>query len=218
MNWGDYREPKYGIISNNYKPTDWSCHNGLLFSAEYLAFTPDLESQEKDWYYSLVSSCFHQGILQRHPDHDDEPTSYDDFIGITAGLTIIGRVDLLNSIYLTMENKGWHNGKNPLYRFRHMISFMAVASGFKPSWFDRIFISAAFIQNMFEPAGNTSGRIMCALMAKTIKGKDWFLDIIIALWATICERKYSDEGFRECLAIYFKPSHPLAKYGPVSFC
>ena len=209
-----WKEPMTDAVSCEIDPVDYSCDNGLLFSAEAYAITGCCLAA---YSFSDVALQYEQsaGALLRHPT-STELTSWDDHLAAAAVSTFMAK-----RILAYGEANHWTWGGKYLGRFPIFIPTVKASAGVKLTLTERLAASLAFIANMFEGYPHTSGKLLLWLASRALYGKYFTLDRVINLWRFVQGRRYKTAGLREVMGIYFKPRngvpHPFSVYAPKEF-
>lgn len=198
MNLSDWREPTTRAFSCNYKPTDRSCDNAVLFTAE--AFALGLITIG-DFYLTcrLYQSSF--GCFMRYPGAWNY-CSWDDH---TAAASC--SYAFAESTYTYGRTHGWSWGGDKLWRFPIFVPTVRAGAGMRLYPWHTAMAALAYIANMFEPKQETSGKLILWLTSKTLKDQSVFLDLVMRLWYYVLRRKYG--SLSAIFAIYFPEGHPF---------
>lgn len=197
MNW---REPKTKAFSCVANPGDFSCDNGVLFTAEAyrLGLISLGEAEEIVLKYEMAP-----GLLSRYPGTND-PMSYDDHLGAASISPMLAR-----RIHAYMSENDWTlPNKNYLGRFPILEPVVRAGAGLPLSNLNIAKASAAYMWNLFEPAQDTSGKLMLWLCADVLRGASPHLAAAISVWDLSLSLKYPNK-IAGAFQIYFPEGHPF---------
>lgn len=193
-------------LSKNYAGRD--CDNHLLFTATaHAVFGTFTVSQ----YLSIIGQCrLQSGAFSRYPG-DPEPTSWDDHLGLA-----VSNPGLANEILFFGTFKDWTWGTKWLGRLPLFVATVQAAAGVKLGLWSQIKAASCFIQNLWEPQGETSGICLLYLAQRPLFGQGMLLNAVILLWRAVLLRRYPG-GIQEVYGIYFKPEHAFTKLAKADF-
>jgi hypothetical protein len=210
MNYLDWREPKTKAFSCEYKPADYSCDNGVLFTAE--ACLLGLISQ-----IDLIGVCLPYseplGVFKRHPSSPDL-CSWDDHYGAS-----IASPYLANCVLSYMDRNSWElpNG-NWIGRIPILKPAVRAGAGRSLSWWDQLVVAAVYFHNSFEKREETSGKMML-FFGRSVFQRHWLTRKAIGYWNGKMAKLYGTP--RGMIAIYFPDkqgnTHPFVTAAPDSF-
>jgi hypothetical protein len=203
-----YRDPDTGLVNLHPNITGRDSDNGLLFTAtaRVVFGYPGIEE-----FRAIVARCeIFPGYYSRYPG-DPEPTSWDDLIGLSVADTMSAQ-----SILDYASKHDWSWGDKWLGRIPLLQPTVLAGAGVKLSLFSQAKAGACFIQNTFEPVGETSGACLLFLASQVLEGRGAIVDLAIHFWRWRMQRKYP-RGIAEVYATYFGPQHPYALFAPTNF-
>lgn len=196
MNW---REPATEAFSCVANPSDRSCDNGVLFTAEALA----LGIITRDDFESVLTHYRDlDGWLLRYPGVIDY-CSYDDYIGAAAMSQSFAR----DALTLFRRTEWETPARDWLARFPLLIPTIRAGAGETLPLHLQAWAAIAYVSTMLEPRTETSGKLLCFMAAFALEGKGAFIGAVIRAWRRWIDKQYS--GIGGVLSIYFPPGHPF---------
>lgn len=218
-----WQEPMTGAVSCELHPVDYSCDNGVAFTAEYYALLGKSGPiPEFDHLLLEYEGCIPvPGVLYRHPS-SNEVASWDDHLAAAAMSPMMAA-----RILAYGEVNDWEWGGKWLGRFPIFIPTVRAGAGKPLSLLHKLLAASCYLVNSFEGYEHTSGKISLWLASKALygepmKGFNW----VIKLWRYAQLKRYKG-GLREVMGSYFPPKrdsvllrdipHPFSIYAPETF-
>ena len=212
-----FRDPKSDLVGLRAFSVGKDCDNGVLFTATALVLMAgfNLREYSERFRKSALLVTLEDGVLARYPG-ETEPSSWDDHLGAAVAGAVRGVPDLTRLIAMHGYASDWTWGENWLGRIPLFSPVVRAAAGDKLSLLSRLRVAGCYLQNCFEPKGETSGICLLYLASHVLEGQGLAVAAAIELWRKILRRRYPG-GKREVYGIYFGASHPFAHYSPTDF-
>jgi hypothetical protein len=209
-----YRDEKTGLVALRPGTSGKTEDNHLGFTATARNMFGGFSEDE---FLNMVWACeTSPGFFVRYPG-ETEPTSWDDLLYLSCASPILAE-DIL--VYAERNNWIWQSPSGEhkwLGRVPLLVPVVKAAAGRRLGFVDRVRAAGCFIQNLFEPHGETSGRCMLVQAKTELRDHGWILDLAISLWEGRMRKLYPG-GLAELYSIYFQdPEHPFRTFAPKEF-
>lgn len=218
-----------GFFGQWRNPPPRSTNNSLLYTGIYYALLVRLglaRTEDLIAFDAAVSACWvpgHEGLLYRHPMHNDIPQEHDDYIGVAAAAYFlkssiakkIAAYGRANDWYFDSLRPGsrdlskWHGrflGVVPHYKNCEDESFLGIP--------DQLGLSIDVCGSAFSNKDSTSGKILDWLKIIVVDEKYAITNLSILLWRWRMRKMYPN-GMGDVFATYFKNDggygHPFSK-------
>ncbi len=231
----EYREPKWGCISNMKNPHDHSCDNALLFWATALVHLKRLSCEETQGvenyqriadevvnFILFVRACeIEPGLYKRYPGVPEGPTTHDCLTGVAVASLEWG-LPFAKDILKYADAHSW-NFEPPTFSSRGYVAripdfpaTLRMAAERRAFLMERLLFSVGLIANSGEAREHTSGKCLIYLKQIALFGYYRETDWVIYRWRSAMQRMYPT-GLRGIYAIYFGPEHALTRFAPDKF-
>lgn len=213
----DWREPRTGAVSCEYKPNDYSCDNGIDFTAAAILVARRVGEDITGFnIMCLQYETREVGELMRHPDATTS-MSWDDHTSAAAISPFMAK----RILQYGQNNKwNWDNKTKKLWRFPIFIPTVLASANGKINILWQAWGSIAYIYNCFEKYDETSGKKNLWIAQEALYGKGLLITASIKLWRFVMSKRYK-RGMKEVFEKYFFPKqgveHPITKYAPNDF-
>jgi hypothetical protein len=219
MTIADWREPLTEAFSCEYKPQDYSCDNGVLFTAEamMLGLITEMELIKiVELYEAPVPGSNGEmmtGVFLRHMTSPDF-CSWDDHFGASVASQILAL-----RVLGYMESHGWKlpNG-NWIGRMPILKPAIKAGAGKDLNLWDQFKVAAVYAHNSFEDERETSGKMML-FFGRRVMQKHWLTRTATAMWSKQMQKVYGSPA--KMFEIYFPAkngnAHPFVEASPLSF-
>jgi hypothetical protein len=210
-----YLENEIGPVSLYPNPPDGSTDNALLFSSIFMMLLKTYEPENVpywiEWWSNIVGKReLMGGVYCRHP-RESWPSHWDDHIGVSMASFAL-RTQHRHEILGHGKQYWGFWGKEFLWRiplFYLMSRFCSLES---LSWLERQCVRLVFSFNMFEPKGETSGKVILFCAYLCLRG--WYEDVdkTLTQWMARHHEWYPEDYLAGEFAVYYGDTHPFTVY------
>lgn len=208
-----YREPLTKAVSVHKNPPDYSCDNGIDFTAVAIRVGARIGAQITGFKRMCVMyEARESGEFMRHPTATTS-MSWDDHTSAAAMSSWLAWRILR---YGQTHNWTWDVGTKKLWRLPIFVPTVKAGTIGSINILWQAWASIAYIANCFEGAEHTSGKKSLWVAQEALYGSGFLITKVIDLWRWAQMKRYPG-GIQDVFKVYFGPDHPIARYSPNDF-